>query len=318
MFDIDVVATLESSGDGVYEDVLCVIEESADNPFLCAGVFDGRRAWKEGGDAEALIQNCNTESTGQAVAQFAARQFSHYCLRRGIIYRPFCEILLNINRDWRVQVLNHCSYETDVPEHLPGCAATMVRINQKDSLLEFAHVCDTKIILFKKNGSFLVPTIDNMYKLDRILFDLMLKNAEKLGTSPRVAMYETDYTNHPDLKPPIELDLEHRSLENKSIEAEVGVLNGMENMEVFYQTGSVLLDEWDYLLLCTDGLLFPAVVGEHHDLEGMIQFLLNHELSLDTLVQEVRRIEDSDLNFERYVHFAYHSDATGVLLELHH
>ncbi len=130
-------------------------------------------------------------------------------------------------------------------------------------------------------------------------------------------MYETDYSEHTDLINPIELDTRHRALENMDHEAGIGVLNGMESAVEFMQVGEIPIGGWEYLLLATDGLSFPTGVDDPYDWEEMVAFMLEHKLDLEALADEIRRRESTDMeDFWTYPRFAFHRDATGVLLRL--
>ncbi|MCK4744836.1 hypothetical protein KAS41_02130 [Candidatus Parcubacteria bacterium] len=297
---MEIISEVRAPGKSVYEDGILIIEDKSDiNIFI----FDGRRAWQESGDAERLCADFGAESTGQAATYFFIKEL------KKCMYLMTDQLSSSFG-----EVLKRHGYDLSRSEGLPGCAAATVLISKYS--MSFSNLCDTKIILFNKQGEFSIPTIDNMDHFDRKVFRLAAKNAEILGITPRVAMWEVDYSKHPDLIDPKFLDYENRKLENINIRAAIGVLNGMPNASRFQQNQSFFIGPYDYILICTDGLSFPCGVDEPVPWQDMIFFLLQNNFDLELLVQEIRRREDDDKEFIKYPRFAYHRDATGVLIEV--
>ncbi len=169
---VEIISTVEGlcqAGHGqrerVDEDALCVIQDGPDEAFWAA-IFDGRRAWQEGGRHNELATNLDAKTTGQAAAWFAVNAFQK-CVQRGLASSPI-DVLCAANLHWG-EMLVQFGYDLDAPEHLPGCAATVLRIDQERRILKFAHWCDTRIILFSPDGKRFIPTLDNMDRWDRIV-----------------------------------------------------------------------------------------------------------------------------------------------------
>ncbi len=296
-----IISKVEASGKSAYEDGLSVVEN---DDRISVAIFDGRRAWKESGDAERLIRDYGAESTGRFVANFFVGLLSK------LNYLGINQMNVRL-----AQLLSRYEYDLSKPEGLPGCAATTVSINE-NGMISFSHLCDTKIILFNQLGEFFIPTIDNMDAFDRRVFRLAVENAKKLGVSPRVAMWEVDYSQYPELTDPKKLDYQHRKLENVDLRAGIGVLNGMSSAGRFQQIGILPIGSFNHVLICTDGLSFPCGVDEPVPWHEMIFFLLQNNFDLELLVKEIRRREDADREFIKYPRFAYHRDATGILIKM--
>ena len=304
-----ILSKVEAPGkSSAYEDSLAIVSHDND---LFVGVFDGRRAWKEGGDAERMVAEHNVQSTGQAAALAASEKMRRIC---GVFEEPWA-FAYEINYWWRM-TLQYYRYDFKKPEGLPGCAATIVRFLEKKRAISFANILDTKIILFNEKAEFFIPTIDHMESWDRIVLRIAVNNGKALGVSPRAALWEVDYAKHPSLRDPKAVDNEHRRLENVSYEAGLGVLNGMSSAVHFIQTGTFPMGRFQYALICTDGLSFPPTLEESPPWKEMVQFLLTNNLDLELLVKEIRRREDDDREFIKYPRFAYNRDATGVLIEI--
>jgi len=299
-----IISKVESPGKSVYEDGLLIIE-GKDELDINIFIFDGRRAWAESGDAKKLCADFNAESTGQMATQFFIKKLKKR------VYLMTEELSSSFG-----EVLKRYNYDLSRPEGLPGCAMTAMTINKESRSVFFVHLCDTKIILFNDQEKIHIPTIDNMDAFDRKVFRLAVKNAEILGVTPRKAMWEIDYTQHDSLMDPKILDYKYRKLENVDRRAGIGVLNGMSNAGKFQQSGTIPLGSFNHILVCTDGLSFPCGVDEPAPWQEMINFLLQNNFDLEILVQEIRKREDNDKEFVKYPRFAYHRDATGVLIKI--
>lgn len=308
---IKIISKVKAAGKSTYEDALRIFYTQGQG-WPSIAIFDGRRAWQESGDSERMLTDHSAESTGQLAADSAAHIIAEQVSIGGPAYG-----LKEINRLWG-EALKNYGYDLSKPEGLPGCAATVATINPKERWLTFAHLCDTKIICFDTKGNYFIPTVDQMDLWDRKVFRLTVENATKLKVSPRTAMWEIDYDKFPNLTDPKSLDHKHRMLENMVVAAGIGVLNGMAmtSMDKFMQTGSFPIGGYEYILICTDGLSFPCGVDKPVPWQEMIHYLLKHKLSLNTLASEIRDRESSDTEFVRFPRFAYHRDATGVLIKV--
>ncbi len=186
-----IIGSIKSAGDSTFEDSF-VIVRLPDSLLLSAA--DGRKAWEENGDSKRLRQGY--ESTGQFCAQLATRLVANI----GDTGFTPANLMIEINDFLKDQLADH-DYDLSHPEGLPGCAAIIVKVNF-NGIIEFANLLDARLILFDRYGNFIVPTIDNMDRLDRIALQIAVHNAQKLGVSVRQAIFETDYALHSNLTDP--------------------------------------------------------------------------------------------------------------------
>ena len=291
---MEIIKKIRGSGGDICEDTIASYEK---NGQLFLAVFDGRRAWRENGDAAGIIRDYGQGTTGAALAKLCADMFI-----KGMG-------LLAINGEIG-RILRQYGYDLSKPEGLPGCAATTAMVDPKAGQISFSHVCDTKLILFRPGSDLRWET--ETQSLDPEVLALTVTNAAALRTSPRQALWETDYCGSA-LTDPKKLDMLYRGREN--ISHGLGVLNGMPAMIDFLQSGEIATAPYSHLLLATDGLALPSLPNED-SWRATVRYLSAHELKLRSLLRQVRERQDSDPDFIRYPRFAARTDASGILVKL--
>ncbi len=201
---------------------------------------------------------------------------------------------------------------------LPVCVATVARIDKENQQLEYAHVGDTTLFLFYRDGRIHVPTADQMGKYDAQALALAVSIKAEQGAAhlmdilndPRIA--ENNRNN----------GLYHNYVDEQGqtdVNVGVGVINGLPEVESYIQMGTVDLHDVTGVMLCSDGFLWPAPLTENETEQSRryqhMRDIIEQE-GLHGYYEKLRAAEAADATRDQYPRFKIHDDATGVYLEV--
>jgi len=200
---------------------------------------------------------------------------------------------------------------------LPSCVATIARVDLVTNTLEFAHAGDTALFLFYRDGNAVQITDDQMGKHDKKVLELAktiqdekgCRFSEALSDDRVIEMNRRNgiYHNYVD---------QYGHVDTK---AGVGVVNGLPQFAAYIQQGTLDLNNVASLLICSDGLIWPAFWNENNiDTVKRLRTMreLIERLNLSGYVAELRNVEKADATHDRYPRIKTHDNATGIFLEL--
>jgi hypothetical protein len=99
----------------------------------------------------------------------------------------------------------------------------------------------------------------------------------------------------------------------------VGVIDGLPEMEVYIQRGSLSLEGLQAVLLCSDGFPLPHPLGESLEARGerflRMRGLIETE-GVAGYLRVLRGMEREDAGRDAYPRFKLHDDATAIYVEL--
>lgn len=178
---------------------------------------------------------------------------------------------------------------------LPACVATIARVDLQERLLDYAHVGDTELLLFTQDGRIesIVQTIPPQWQ--RGLVDAQ-------DDDPTIRRHKRGglLHNYTDKQG------------NTDTNIGTGVINGMEELADYVQTGQISLDGVTDVLLCSDGFLLPpespdrlSLMAEWVDKDGIHAYL-----------KHLRSMEREDEERKLYPRPKVHDDATAIHLRL--
>ncbi len=200
---------------------------------------------------------------------------------------------------------------------LPAGVATIARVDLVTRRLEFAHAGDTALFLFYQDGRIVQKTDDQMIKHDMQVFELArtiqsekgipFSQALKDERVKEMNLYNGIYHNYVD---------HNRQVDTK---VGIGVIDGLPQLAAYIQQGTVDLNDVTSVLICSDGLIWPAGWNESNDerivrLQRMRKQI--EQLNLSGYLAELRNAEQADTTCDLYPRFKKHDDATGIYLEL--
>jgi len=203
---------------------------------------------------------------------------------------------------------------------LPACVVTVARLNLTSRQLEFAHLGDTTLLEIFQDGNVVRHTKDQMGPFDCIAFEqIMALQKEQELSHFRDAMLLPESRNFI-----IEsgLRLNYVDLDGKTDRHNgCGVVNGMSEMEDYIETGVISINPNNTLgfALLTDGLELPTPLHERAE-QRIKRFLRTSRLiqkhGLRGLHNEVVRMTDRDIYFDRYPRTKHRDDATGIYIQI--
>lgn len=178
---------------------------------------------------------------------------------------------------------------------LPACVATIVRVDLHERLLDYAHAGDTELLLFTEDGRIesIVQTIPPQW--DRGLMDA--DDADETIRKHRRYGLMHNYTDKQG---------------NTDSSIGIGVINGMEELADYVQTGQISLDGVTDVLLCSDGFLLPS---DSEQRLPMMAELVDRD-GIHAYLKHLRSIEQQDSDRKLYPRAKTHDDATAIHLRL--
>lgn len=188
---------------------------------------------------------------------------------------------------------------------LPVSTGTIVRVDADNQTMEFAHVGDTFVIVYYKDGTSELVTNDLNDKFDKEMFALMTSISKERGITPREARKDARVAQ-------AIIDSFIRKF-NTPNGMGCGYIDGDPTLEKYIQTRSISLAGISAILLGSDGL--PPQGWSQTDEEGRNK-LLNELQKGDfrQLIQAKKASEDNDPNWN-YVRYKHSDDATGIFIQ---
>ena len=214
---------------------------------------------------------------------------------------------------------------------LPACVVTLVRVAHLKGcpVLEYAHAGDTCLIVGLTSGEIRVPTPDQMGGFDAEVLGRAIDLQCQRGTR-RLCLREV--LELPEVRRADRRNRMHHNYVDENgltvAGSGCGVLNGLPELEAYLRVGMIPLDEVDFLMLVSDGLLWPASKSEltasvlPGDLANYATPIhgrtaqIGNRKGLRALLDELRVLEREDQCLDEYPRIKQHDDATGILLRL--
>ena len=182
----------------------------------------------------------------------------------------------------------------------PSAAVSVVR--ERKGMLEYFSLCDSVIVLRKKNGDVRYIMDDRLVALDNAMFERMKKLAAETGKTVRETFQ--------DVFPYI--------LENRYKMNTPGWYAALSCTEEGLDTalrGELPLDELRDVLLFSDGFAEAYdLFGIYQTPSAMIEDVAEH--GIERAVEKLRRAQDADPGCERYVRNKLRDDMSIVYAEL--
>jgi serine/threonine protein phosphatase PrpC len=279
-------------GEQPNEDSFAVTERDG---CLAVAVFDG---------ATSLRPIPALASRGVTGARYA----SHFLRDRfadAALDLPPREALLRLN-NWLLQSLADLGGADLADTHtLPASTATVVRVLPGQIAAEVAHVGDSALVAYYRDGSSGVLTPNDNARFDRRMRDLMTDIARERGIPLRQARQA------PEVRQAL-LDM-YRYRNNRPDGDGCGVVNGDPHLARYVFTTRLALDDVAALLLVSDGLTpVDRSLERAEDRAWMREVIA--AAGLKGLVQCKRAAEDADPDW-RHARYKHSDDATGVYLD---
>lgn len=326
------VLSLASPKHPVNEDSWLLFEAPQDNSNLViAAAIDGASTRY----SIAILESYLTDKHGITSAAFAATIVRNSLLSHLTVApeKDLKETLLTANealREELAHIIGGFSREILAPLRpevtkddprrirllLPACVVTLIRINVREQLLDYAHVGDTSLIEVHRDGTVVSHTPDQMRKFDEEMLrfaaelrqeqDLPhFKNAVKL---PEVVLKDRENgLRHNYVTPSGDVDLSEG----------IGALNGLPELAAYIVADRIGFDPVRTFGFClmTDGLRLPAPLAEtaHEEqqrLDRMGALLLQG--GPERLFEEMRDMIVADPYYDRYPRINNQDDATGI------
>jgi hypothetical protein len=178
---------------------------------------------------------------------------------------------------------------------LPATVATIARINVESNALEYAHLGDTELLLFYKDGRAERAIVPQRPNAAQGAPDVIQE------TDPQVAKFKQygfkhNYTDtYGQTDPSIG----------------VGVVNGMIEARDYLITGRINLMDVVGVVVCSDGFMWPQLDCDCDHMRQLIE-----AEGLRGYVIHLRAEEASDPERERYPRPKVHDDATAIYIQL--
>lgn len=172
-------------------------------------------------------------------------------------------------------------------------SAAVMRIDQ--GMMEWLQIGDCQILAIKQSGEY------------RLLNDY--RNHDR-ATLKQLQLFQEQRLEDPHgaLRPYVE---QVRMRMND----DYGVMNGDSRALDFFNHGSCRIEEFDYLMLLTDGLLPPVSdPGGGHDFQVLVDLFL--EGGLERAQNHFRALEQADPECRQYPRFKQHDDIAAIALTL--
>jgi len=200
---------------------------------------------------------------------------------------------------------------------LPACVATAAEIDMRRGQLEYAHAGDTCLLLFNADGAIIQPTADQMGSHD----EAALRLARQIQIE-RGAPHLADVLDDPRV---IEANwrngLYHNYVDARGqpdLGVGVAVINGLPELDSYVQTGTIDLTGVQGVLVCSDGFLWPAPLGESIEGRQARYQVMRKRIERDGLrgyYAALRQTEAADSTRDQYPRFKIHDDCTAVYVE---
>jgi serine/threonine protein phosphatase PrpC len=198
---------------------------------------------------------------------------------------------------------------------LPVCVATIAKIDHASNTLHYAHAGDTALFIFQRNGRVTWATQAND---DSRVLKMVKQTQEDAGAS-HIADILTDArvieANRRSALSHNYVDLDGKTNRERG----GGVINGLPELADYMVTGTIALDDAHGVFVCSDGMFYPAPLGESGDERDQRLQMMRDVIVRDGLgayTNKLRAEEAADATRDRYPRFKVHDDATGIYVEL--
>lgn len=200
---------------------------------------------------------------------------------------------------------------------LPACVVTLARVDLAAGRLDYAHLGDTALLLFHDDGAVELAAGHN----GAISSRGFVERARRVQAERGLAHLRDALDDERVRRPNLEGALYHNFVdENGTVDPSrgVGVIDGLPQAAHYIQTGTAALDGVSGVLVCTDGLVWPAEPDED---PAVVMARLRHmrriieDTGLMGYYLRLRKAERDDAGFDRYPRFKLHDDAAGVYLK---
>lgn len=201
---------------------------------------------------------------------------------------------------------------------LPACVATLIRIDVTSKGLIYAHAGDTSLLLFHADKSVSVAVGDDGRVSSGGLFDKAKQIQQERGLQSVDDALVLPEIREGMLKGGIHLNYVDEDGQPHPKRG-VGAINGLPELKHYIQVGMADLSAVVGVLVCTDGLMWPAKPDETdmqviNRLRGMRHLIEAH--GLHGYYEHLRIEERNDADRDRYPRFKIHDDAGGVYIDL--
>ena len=198
---------------------------------------------------------------------------------------------------------------------LPACVLTVAKINYADNLLTYAHVGDTALFVFYKDGHVQKITSDQMISHD----GRALRFAQNVQMEKQ-APHLYDVVHLPEV---IEQNMKNAIYHNYVDEQGavnpslgVGVIDGLPELASYVEVGELKLENVEGILLCSDGMLLAPLdesqTEEQKRYQTMKDSIIKH--GLQTHIEQLRQVEVQDAYCDLYPRFKIHDDVSAIYL----
>lgn len=273
------------------EDAFCVMTQ---NDTLVAAVFDGASSLKP---IHAL-----GDETG---ARFASHFLKSEMERMEKYSKPET-IIRDLHKALLAKTLTFEGTALEDVHTLPASTATIVQLDLQKQVVRMSHVGDSYCIIYYRDGTSSVVTIDKNREQDERLLGLMKNISEERGITPREARQDER------VKQAL-LDMFQDTF-NRADGTGQGIINGDPNVEQYLQDLTMPMHPIKAILLGSDGLVPPGMDEQRESDRIRILEVLGKD-GLEGLVSTKCSIEDSDPDWH-FVRFKHSDDATGVFIQL--
>jgi len=258
------------------EDSYAVIR---DGNTLIAAVFDG-----------VSDRTVHEELEGIAGARYASHSLRNGLLDRANADIGLKELMLSLNSDLASATSKLKLADLERASTLPASTGTIARIDQGENKIEIAHAADTFCILFKKDGSTFMISLDtNLYHMTKDLYEKTPEQNEEATT---------------------------RSFDEKNNPADgvygMGILNGSPRFENYLITDDADLTDVEAVLIGSDGLIPPSLSPNNEVDQRRIYEILKAGGVSALLAFNRNELEERKKQGLR----TFPDDATGIFIEI--
>jgi len=203
---------------------------------------------------------------------------------------------------------------------LPVCVATVVKIEMANHEASFAHVGDTALFVFHKDGRVSQLAEDQMGQHDDAAIEAALALKAELN-----APHLSDVVGHERV---VRIN-KRNGLYHNYVDASgapdttlgVGVINGLPEIQAYIQTGTIDLSAVEGLLVCSDGFPLPAPWDDTLEQAEKRAHTMRDVLfteGIEAYVSHLRTVQERDHGLDQYPRFKPHDDTAGVFVVLDH
>lgn len=202
---------------------------------------------------------------------------------------------------------------------LPACTVTLVRLNIIQGTLEFANLGDSSLIEIRNNNSTIRHTKDQMRRFDGIAFKKIVDFQRQRGFHQFRDAVSTSGGRHFIIESGFHLNyVDEQGTTNTDLGC--GVVNGLEEMAAYIETGCVELDteQTQGIALLTDGMELLKPLEDDAELEEQRITSTGYHIQhggLQELYNKIGIMVQKDPTFNIYPRTKMQDDATGIYIQ---